>query len=227
MLVHSAAGGVGIFALQICQMCGITPIAVVGSATKARFLQDTLGLSANQIIIRPKSGSEFKKQLDQSLRAIGGVDGFDIIMDSVAGKYFKPGYDSLAPGGRHIVFGAATYTPRGDKGRVWLSPEFWLSIVPKFLTRPKLDVQHMIGENKGVFGFNLIWLTDGRTDPDELGRLINDILRPSVRWLPPFVGKTFKFTEAPDALRYFKSGQSIGKVVLMVSEGDAEKGTAQ
>jgi NADPH:quinone reductase-like Zn-dependent oxidoreductase len=33
----------------------------------------------------------------------------------VQGPYFQPAYDSLARGGRHVVFGAASMTPAGDK----------------------------------------------------------------------------------------------------------------
>ena len=96
--------------------------------------QETFGLSQGQIIVRPRSSREFQNQLKASLNHIGHPEGFDIIMDSVAGKYFQAGYDSLAPGGNHVLFGAASYTPSGDKGKMWLSPEFWLNIVPKFLT---------------------------------------------------------------------------------------------
>ena len=39
MLVHSAAGGVGIYALQICKMMGITPVAIVGSESKRKFIK--------------------------------------------------------------------------------------------------------------------------------------------------------------------------------------------
>ena len=37
--MHSAAGGVGIYALQICKMFGITPVAIVGSEAKVKFIQ--------------------------------------------------------------------------------------------------------------------------------------------------------------------------------------------
>jgi NADPH:quinone reductase-like Zn-dependent oxidoreductase len=33
------------------------------------------------------------------------VDGFDCIIDAVAGDYFKPGYESLTRGGRHRSHG--------------------------------------------------------------------------------------------------------------------------
>ena len=42
-------------------------------------------------------------------------------MDSLAGKYFRAGYDALARGGRHVLFGAAVYTPWGDAGLKWWS----------------------------------------------------------------------------------------------------------
>jgi len=38
VLVHSAAGGVGLFALAICQAVGATPVATVGSDSKVEFL---------------------------------------------------------------------------------------------------------------------------------------------------------------------------------------------
>jgi hypothetical protein len=31
------------------------------------------------------------------------------------------------------------------------------SAARRYLTRPKLDILNMPGENKGIFGFNLIW----------------------------------------------------------------------
>ena len=60
---------------------------------------------------------------------------------------------------------------------MWLAPEFWLKIVPLFLSRPKLDVQQMIGENKSVSGFNLIWLTDGKSEPEKLSKMIDELLK--------------------------------------------------
>jgi len=216
VLVHSAAGGVGLFTLQICQMFKLVPIAIVGSSSKADLLIEQFGLNPKNIIVRARSQRKFGKSLDAALEYVKSK-GFDIIMDSVAGKYFRPGYERLARGGRHVLFGAATYTPRGDRGKSWTSLEFWISIVPKWLSRPKLDVQQMIGENKGVLGFNLIWLWDGVNEPEKLVNYIEDMLKPSVRWRPPLVGMEFDFFECPDALRYFKSGDSVGKVVLKVS----------
>lgn len=103
-------------------------------------MQQLHGLPDEQVIIRPKRASGFATALQTSLDAMGRA-GFDIIMDSVAGQYFQPGrsgwlraravpwlvlsarvtapaYESLDKGGRHVMFGAAVYTPKGDRGKV-------------------------------------------------------------------------------------------------------------
>jgi alcohol dehydrogenase len=69
----------------------------------------------------------------------------------------------------------------------------------------------MIGENRSVMAFNLIWLWD---QADRLTRAYEQIER-LIR-TPPFIGRRFPFAEAPAALRYLQSGGSIGKVVLEV-----------
>ena len=55
-------------------------------------------------------------------------------------------------------------------------------------------------------------MTDGKSEPRKLGKLIDDMMAPSVRWSAPVVGKEFGFDEAIKALRYLKSGKSMGKV---------------
>lgn len=86
------------------------------------------------------------------IRAIGSsylvfflirVDGFDCIIDAVAGDYFKPGYELLTRGGRHVVYGAASFTPIGDKPN-------WLSLAWKFIRRPVIDPMQMMSDNKSV-----------------------------------------------------------------------------
>ncbi len=69
-----------------------------------------------------------------------------------------------------VTFGAADYLSASN------GPS-WLKIVPKYLARPAIDPGDLCSENRGVLGFNLIWLTDkGRwgvggwlTDRDEWG----------------------------------------------------------
>lgn len=59
--------------------------------------------------------------------------------------------------------------------------------------------------------FNRIWLWD------RIDRLASLYAQASaVLHHAPFVGRRFDFAEAPAALRYLQSGESVGKVVLEV-----------
>ena len=67
----------------------------------------------------------------------------------------------------------------------------------------------MITANKSVMAFNLIWLYERR---QLMQSLLHEIDQLNLD--PPLVGKEFSFDELPQALRFFKSGKTIGKVVV-------------
>ncbi len=78
-----------------------------------------------------------------------------------------------------------------------------------------------IPSNRSVMAFNLIWLWE-RVDRlnalyDSMAAVLSD---------PPVVGREFPFSEAPAALRWLKSGESTGKVVLVSTRPPAGPGSA-
>lgn len=75
----------------------------------------------------------------------------------------------------------------------------------------------MPGDNKGVLGFNLIWLYDRL---DILSDLYDKV--DALELDQPLVGKVFGFAELPEALEFLQSGESVGKVVLSL-DGKPEK----
>ncbi|MCP5053454.1 MAG: zinc-binding dehydrogenase [bacterium] len=201
VLVHSAAGGVGLMALDIIGKMNARTIATVGNEQKKSFLQLEKGLDESAIIVRTgKIGSRF----DAALKAQGS-NGFDIVLDGIGGKVFKPGFHRLNPQGRYIQFGAATLTPKGKSAN-------YFSLLLKYFRRPRLDPLEMINRNRGVMCFNLIWLWE---KVEQLRGLITDLWKLD---LPaPYVGHEFPFEEAVEALSQFQSGGTMGKVVLKVS----------
>jgi len=124
------------------------------------------------------------------------------VFDAVAGPYFQAAYDRLRPEGRVVVYGAADLMPPGTRVN-------YLRLARRYLRRPRIDPLRLIAENRSVIGFNLIWLWD-RVQQLAAGRAALDALVTA----PPFVGRRLAFAEAPAAMRYLQSGQSIGKVVL-------------
>jgi alcohol dehydrogenase len=201
VLLHSAAGGVGLNALTVLAAYEARVVATIGRQAKRDFLVERFGLSPEQIIVRDRR--DFGRQLDGALAALG-QDGLDLVLDAVAGPFFRPAYDRLRPEGRLVLYGAADLMPRRAR------PDY-LRLALRYLCRPRLDPLRMIAENKSVMAFNLIWLWD---QADRLPHVYSQALR--VIRTPPFVGRCFAFSEAPAALRYLQSGESIGKVVLEI-----------
>jgi synaptic vesicle membrane protein VAT-1 len=201
VLVHSAAGGVGLNALAILAARGARVIATVGRQAKRDYLVENRGLAPEQVIVRDRCG--FGSQLDRALEALG-LDGLDLVLDAVAGPFFRPAYDRLRPEGRIVLFGAADLMP------VRARPNY-LRLALRYLSRPRLDPLRMITENRSVMAFNLIWLW-GQAE-----RLpgVYDQLAPLMA-TPPHIGRRFGFGDAPAALRHLQSGESVGKVVLEV-----------
>jgi len=195
VLIHSAAGGVGIWANRICKALGATTIGTVGSDKKIDLLKKE---GYDEIIVRdPKT---FKDDLIDKLRGRP----LDLIMECIGGKIMKIGFDQLAPMGRHIVYGSAHYGSTSNR------PNYF-KLIPKYLTRPRLDPQNMIKENKGVLGFNLIYLFD---KVDIMIKLLQEIR--SLELGKPIVGHTFSFGEIRKAIKLFQRGSTIGKVVIMI-----------
>ncbi len=194
VLIHSAAGGVGLLANRIAKQQQAYTIGTVGSEAKFDLLKKE---GYDEFILRDDN---FKTKLTKAL------DGrpLNVIMDSIGGKIFKTGYEMLAPQGRVVVYGSARYGGTGD------SPN-WLSLAYKYLTRPKIDPQKMIELNKGILGFNLIWLYEQKELMQQVVSELDALKLPA-----PFIGHRFKFEEMPKALKLFQQGSTTGKVVINV-----------
>jgi alcohol dehydrogenase len=202
VLVQSAAGGVGLQALDMIEALGAKPLAVVGHEDKRRFLVEQRGLDAACIVVR--DAARFGEQLDRALTALG-AKGFDCVLDAVLGETFRPAFARLRPEGRYVLFGAADFMSGSAQPN-------YLSLAWRWLRRPRLDPLAMISDNRSLMAFNLIWLWEQAerlpSAYEELGR---------IQSRPPHVGEAFPFARAPDALRRLQGGRTIGKVVLTLS----------
>jgi NADPH:quinone reductase-like Zn-dependent oxidoreductase len=192
VLVNSAAGGVGIYANRIAKRFNAFTIGTIGSERKRNFL---INEGYDEIIVR---GENFRRQLENALSGRK----LNLILESIGGKVFKDSFDLLASSGRIIIYGGAQFMTNSPRPNLF-------KIVPKFLTRPKIDPLSLSNINKSIMGFNLIYLWD---KPEELGMMIENILNMNLE--KPHIGKVFSFNHLIDALKYFQKGNSIGKVVV-------------
>jgi len=90
VLVHSAAGGVGCFALEICKKLGAFPIATIGSGTKKEFLKSRYGLGEGQVLVRETERKKFAEQLRGALKEKKRMEG-----EEEGGKEGKEGKDDI------------------------------------------------------------------------------------------------------------------------------------
>ena len=202
VLVQSAAGGVGLQAINIILKQKAIPIAVVGNSEKSNFLQKHYALKSEQIIIRNKKN--FLHQINNTLDQLK-ITGYHIALDAVFGNYFKPTYRHLQPMGRYILFGAAdmmNQKPRPDM----------ITTIYKYLKRPRLDPLSMVSENKGFLAFNLIWLFK---EIKILDIILSDFLASNPG--KPLIDRVFAFNSIHQAMDRLQSGLSIGKVIVTIS----------
>ncbi len=191
VLVHSAAGGVGLQAMKLCQALGARPVGTVSSKQKADWLNQQ---GFTDILVREKA---FQRQLERENRQ------FDLVLDAIGGAVQKASFQALNPMGRLVVFGAAEFTPSGQR------PDY-LRALWRYLKRPRYDVMDMISSNRSVLAFNLIWLWEQKA---QMQGLLQELSEVDIE--PPHVGHELDFHDAHDALALLQSGSTMGKVVLI------------
>ncbi|HEY2513085.1 MAG TPA: medium chain dehydrogenase/reductase family protein [Polyangiaceae bacterium] len=194
VLIHSAAGGVGIAAIQLAKMRGCT-ILGTASASKHDFLR-------SQGVQHPlDSNGDYAS----AARAIVGDKGIDLILDPVGGKSFKQGYELLAPCGRLVAFGLSA--ANSGKTRSLLHAASQVIQIPRF------NPMRLMDDNKTVSGTNMGHLF-GRLDL--LTPQFEELLKLYVEGhIKPKVDRTFRFDEAPLAHHFIHDRKAIGKVLLV------------
>jgi NADPH:quinone reductase len=102
VLVHSAAGGVGIAAVQIAKAAGARVIGTVSSPDKANLVTK---FGADEVI-------DYEQQdFAAEVMRLSAGRGIDLILDAVGKPTFEKGLRCLAPFGHMILFGRAGGLP--------------------------------------------------------------------------------------------------------------------
>jgi alcohol dehydrogenase len=192
VLIHSAAGGVGLQANRIAKKYNAYTIGAVGVDSKLELLSRE---GFDKGIVR---GKHFRDDLRQALEGRP----LNLVLEATGGKYFHYSYDMLAPMGRLVAYGSAQFTPSSHRPN-------YISLLFRYLFRPRVDPLTMIKSNKSVMAFNLIWIYEQKEVMNEMLVEIGKLKLPA-----PIVGHRFGFSQMGEALALFQSGKTTGKVVL-------------
>lgn len=191
VLIHSAAGGVGVASIQLAKRNGCT---VFGTASpdKHDFLREV--------------GCDHPFGYDDwsdGVRRIVEDAGIDVVLDPVGGRSWSQSYDLLGPCGRLVCFGASM---NGSKRRNLMQVLRFFSQMPHFKPLRLMD------DNRQVGGFNLRRLFD---HPSIIRSQMKTLLKLFEQGeIAPRIDRIFTFDEAAKAHMWLHDRKARGKVIL-------------
>jgi synaptic vesicle membrane protein VAT-1 len=199
VLIHAAAGGVGIAATQVARIAGAE---IFGTASAAKHEAIKAQGVDHPIDYRTQ---DFKAEV----RRLTNGEGVDVILDPMGPTSFRKDYRILRPGGRLIMCGLSE--AMNENGRDTRAAIRSLLRMPTS-TMPWWNAGRLLNQNRGVFGLNLLswWRREGGMDRIT-APLLSDL---NSKQLMPVVARSYPFEQAGDAHRYLAERRNIGKVVL-------------
>ena len=189
VLIHAAAGGVGIAATQLAKALGCE---VWGTASPGK--HEAIG----------------KQGVDHALDYTRpgwerGVPPLDLVMDAVGGKSFRTSYELLRSGGRLVCFGASSNVS-GERRNL-------VTALRTLLQMPRFNLLKQMEASKTVIGLNALALWDEfGAFAEWVAPALELIARRGVK---PVVAAAVPFDRAADAHRLLGERKNVGKVVLV------------
>jgi crotonyl-CoA carboxylase/reductase len=134
VLVWGAAGGLGVFAVQICKMLGANPIAIVGGKDKVELVK-SLGASAiidrnefPDLMYMPpetperlKARTEATKKFGKRVRELTGGKDVDVVFEHVGQQTFPTSVFLAKKFGKIVICGATTgFNLEFDVRHLWM-----------------------------------------------------------------------------------------------------------
>jgi synaptic vesicle membrane protein VAT-1 len=198
VLVHSAAGGVGLALVQQAKLAHCKVIAVVGNASK---LETPRQFGADHVFVHD---SNLWRKIDKVV-----PNGIDASFDANGITTLKPAFARLRCGGRLIIFGFAEMLSKNKTSSI-------LQLAWNYLRIPKFSPFSMTSKNKALIGVNLAFLGE-RLDLATIAmNTIDQWARDGSIQCPPICEIPIENVE--DAHRLIESGTSAGKIILIFGE---------
>ncbi|OCL02964.1 putative polyketide synthase [Glonium stellatum] len=198
VLIHSAAGGVGHAAIQICRMIGAEIYATVGTEEKVQYLISNFSIPRDHIF-----HSRDDSFVDGVKRATNGR-GVDIVLNSLSGELLHASWKCVAEFGKLVEIGKRDLVGHGKLDMyTFLANRSYCCV----------DIAQYIRDRPETTGRMLMKTLD-------LYRLGH------VHSLRPLT--VFKAADIEQGFRYLQNGDHIGKAVVSMPENPSEiSATAQ
>lgn len=196
ILVHGAAGGVGVAAVQLAKARELRVFGTAGPGNQEFLRQSGVDHPIDY------TREDFVEVVRRA-----APDGIEMVMDPIGGKSFTKSYRCLGPMGRLVVYGFSAAA--GPEGKPSL-----LRAAKAYIATRRYHPLKLMDSNTAIIGVQMGHLDARRAvlakELDEVFQLYG------AGKIKPIIGKTFALEEAAAAHRYVHSRQHVGKVVLRV-----------
>ena len=189
LLVLSAAGGIGLAAVEIGKALGARVIGAVSSEDKRAAV---MAAGADDCVIygRAPFDKDQSKALAETFKAAVGPKGADVIYDPVGGDYAEPALRAIAWEGRYCVVGFPAGIPKLPLNLTLLKScdvrgVFWGAFVAQFPDKNAVHMRHLFD----------LWQA-GKVNPR--------------------IEKEWPLADAGAAIQYLADRKAIGKIVVRV-----------
>jgi synaptic vesicle membrane protein VAT-1 len=196
VLVHMAAGGVGLAVLQLCRMVG--GVVTFGTASAAKHEVLRAEGCTHPIDYRTVDYAA-------EIRRLTDGEGIDLVLDPLGGHDWRKGLSLLRSTGRLVAFGFANMA----KGERRSLP----NVARQALSIPLFTPMGLMDRNITISGVNLGHLWDQVPMLREELDALTELWRKGA--IKPRVDAVFPFAEAAQAHQRITERRNIGKVVLV------------
>nr|AAS37669.1 VAT-1 [Danio rerio] len=194
VLVHMAAGGVGIAATQLCKT--VNDVTVFGTASASKHEVISQGGVTHPIDYRTRDYVEEVRKISPK--------GLDIVLDPLGGSDTHKGYNLLKPMGKLISYGAANMLA-GQKKNLFAVAKTWYQ-------QFSVHTLSLIQGNRSVCGFHLGYLDCETELIDQAMTAVMDLYRQGK--VKPRIDSTYHLEQVGDAMRRMQERNNIGKIIL-------------
>ncbi|KAM9209848.1 synaptic vesicle membrane protein VAT-1 homolog [Dugong dugon] len=195
VLVHMAAGGVGMAALQLCRTVENVTVFGTASASKHEVLKEN-GVT-HPIDYRTSDYVDEIKKVSPK--------GVDIVMDPLGGSDTAKGYNLLKPMGKVITYGVANMLTGPKRNLMALARTWWNQF--------NVTALQLLQANRAVCGFHLGYLV-GEVElvSSVVARLVALYNQGRIK---PHIDSVWPFEKVADAMKQMQEKRNVGKVLLV------------
>jgi len=194
VFVHAAAGGVGLAAVDLARRAGLEMTGAAGTHFKRARL---IHAGVKHVV------SSRYLHVDRVGKGIYGGPAYDIVLDSVGGRFIREGLRALRPGGRVVSLGVGGLAGRG-----------LLGAIRYVLASPRIRFLDLLQQSVGLHGVNLRQLLGDHA-------LMRGVMETLLAWtaageIRPQPGRVMPLGDVSIAHKMLEGRSNVGKIVLRV-----------